>query len=162
MKQFVLGSLLGLSATFGFATSAQGHAVQTDYFVDLFAKELALELTATYSSGEPMGEAAVLVYAPGDHETPWLESQTDETGNFTFLPDESLQGEWRIEFEQDGHQDILMVPVDDQGIDYINIVQVENADVHYAGLTPGAVAVVSVASLGVLAIAMRRRLARHV
>lgn len=161
MRKFVLGSLLALSTTFGMATAAWGHAVQTDYFVDLFASELSLEMTATYSSGEPMEEATVLVYAPGDQETPWLESQTDETGHFTFLPDESLQGEWRIEFEKEGHQDILMVPVDEKGIDYINISQVSNADVHYAEFASGEVAVLSVASLGVLAVAVRRRFAQN-
>lgn len=156
MKKFVLGSLLSLSATFGVASVAWGHAVQTDYFVDLFSSELSLDFTATYSSGEPMESATVLVYAPGDHETPWLESQTDEVGNFTFLPDESLQGEWRVEFKKEGHQDILLVPVDDQGIDYMNITQGETADVHYAAMTPGAIAVLSVVSLGALGIAVRR------
>ncbi|MGF1522865.1 MAG: carboxypeptidase regulatory-like domain-containing protein [Leptolyngbyaceae cyanobacterium] len=158
MKKFILGSLLGLSTTLGVATAAWGHAVQTDYFVDLFAAELSLDFTATYSSGEPMEEATVLVYAPGDHQTPWLESQTDEAGNFTFLPDESLQGEWRIEFAKEGHQDILLVPVDDQGIDYMNITQTETADVHYATISPGAIAVLSVVSLGALGVAVRRRL----
>lgn len=160
MPKLVLSSLLGLSAALGVTTVAWGHSVQTDYFVDLFAAELSLDFTATYSSGEPMQAADVFVYAPGDRETPWLKSKTDETGNFTFLPDESLQGEWRIEFEKDGHQDILMVPVDENGIDYMNIGQVETSDVHYAELTPGAIGVLSVVSLGVLGLAVRQKLSK--
>lgn len=162
MKKLVLGSLAGLLSTLGMATAAWGHAVQTDYFVDLFAAELALEFTATYSNGEPMEVATVLVYAPNNSETPWLESQTDDAGNFTFLPDESLQGEWRIEFEKEGHQDILLVPVDEDGIDYINISQVENTDIHYAEMAPAAVGMLSAVSLSVLAVAIRRRLSQDV
>ncbi|MBE7380363.1 MAG: carboxypeptidase regulatory-like domain-containing protein [Leptolyngbya sp. SIO1E4] len=158
MKKLLLGSLLGLSTTFGLATAAWGHAVQTDYFVDLFSEELELAFTATYSTGEPMEDATVLVYAPGDQETPWLESQTDAAGNFTFLPDESLQGDWRIEFEKEGHQDILSVPVDENGIDYTNISQIENTDIHYAEMAPEAIGVLSAVSLGALAVAIRRRL----
>ncbi|NER81994.1 MAG: carboxypeptidase regulatory-like domain-containing protein [Leptolyngbya sp. SIO1D8] len=160
MKKLLLGSMLSLSATFGFATVAWGHAVQTDYFVDLFSAELELAFTATYSNGEPMQSATVLVYAPDDQETPWLESQTDESGNFIFLPDESLQGDWRIEFTQAGHQDILSVPVDENGIDYGNISQVESTDTHYAEIAPEAMGVLTAVSLGGLAVAIRRRLSQ--
>lgn len=111
MKMKIFGSLLTLSATLGMATAAWGHAVQTDYCVDLFSAEL--EFTATYSTGEPMNEATVTIYAPGDDETPWQEAATDAEGNFAFLPDESIEGDWRIEFEQAGHKDILIVPVDE-------------------------------------------------
>lgn len=156
MKKIILSSLIGLSATFGIATDAWGHAVQTDYFVDLFAAELSLELTATYSSGEPMQEAQVLVYAPNEQATPWLTSETDASGNFTFEPDESLPGEWRIEFKKEGHQDMLLVPVDDRGIDYINITQTENRDVHYAGgLASVAIGVLALAS-GLVIVAKKR------
>ena len=160
MRKFVLGSLLSLSTTLGVATAAWGHAVQTDYFVDLFAAELSLDFTATYSSGEPMEAATVLIYAPGEPETPWLESQTDAAGNFTFLPDESLQGEWRIEFAKDGHQDILLVPVDAKGIDYLNITQSETADVHYAAMTTSAIVALSVVGCGVVGVTMRHKLSQ--
>ena len=134
MKMKVFGSLLTLSATLGMASAAWGHAVQTDYFVDLFSAEL--EFTATYSTGEPMVEATVTIYAPDNDETPWKEAATDAEGNFAFLPDESIQGDWRIEFEQEGHQDILVVPVNESGIDYDNISQGPSTDFHYATLTP--------------------------
>lgn len=158
MKQLLWGSFLGLSATLGLASAAWGHAVQTDYFVDLFSAELAF--TATYSTGEPMTEATVLVYAPNDRETPWQESTTDLEGNFTFLPDESLQGEWRIEFEKEGHKDILFVPVTASGIDYENISQGEKSDLHYAAIAPEAIGVLAAVSLGALVVATRRRLSQ--
>jgi nickel transport protein len=157
MKMKILGSLLTLSATLGMASAAWGHAVQTDYFVDLFSAEL--EFTATYSTGEPMDTATVTIYAPGDDETPWKEAETDAEGNFAFLPDESIEGDWRIEFEQNGHQDILIVPVDESGIDYDNISQGPNTDFHYATVPPELLGIGAAVSVGLLVVATRRRLA---
>lgn len=157
MKNSVFGVVLGLSMTLGTATGAWGHAVQTDYFVDLFSAELALELVATYSSGEPMETATVLVYAPNDADTPWLESRTDAAGAFTFVPDASLAGDWRIEVTKAGHQDILIVPVDDTGIDYLNISHGGATDLHYAELSPAPLIVGSVLGIGGVVLALRRR-----
>ncbi len=156
MKKVVLGSLLSLSATAGWATAAWGHAVQTDYFVDLFSSNL--ELAATYSSGEPMTEAEVLVYAPNNTETPWTEGTTDAAGQYVFLPDETIQGEWRVEIQKEGHQDIIFVPVTESGIDYENISEGEKKDVHYAEFTPELLGVTAALSLGLVIVATRRRL----
>ena len=161
MQKRVLGPLITLSTLLGMATTAWGHAVQTDYFVDLLSAELELQLTATYSSGEPMAAATVLVYAPGDQENPWLQSKTDTSGNFTFVPDESLPGQWHIEFTQAGHQDRLIVPMNENGIDYNNITQVESTDVHYAQSTPAAIVTLSLVSLGIFAVATRQRLSKQ-
>ncbi|MEM0979860.1 MAG: carboxypeptidase regulatory-like domain-containing protein [Cyanobacteria bacterium P01_H01_bin.58] len=157
MKNQLLALTLGATTVLSTATVAHSHAVQTDYFVDLFAEQVELELTATYSSGEPMEEATVLVYAPGEGESPWQEGQTDELGNFTFVPDESLAGDWKIHFQQAGHEDILIVPVDDQGIDYINISHGPNTDVHYATIAPGWVGMLPLIGLGVLMAVLNRR-----
>ncbi len=162
MKNQLLALALGTTAVLGTATAAHSHAVQTDYFVDLFAEKLQLEMTATYSTGEPMQAATVLVYAPGDRETPWQESQTDDQGNFAFEPDQSLQGDWRIEFQKDGHEDILIVPVTDNGIDYTHISEAGNTDIHYAAMAPEAIGILSAVSLGVLVVSIKRRLRQAV
>lgn len=157
IHKHLLAAVLGVSTLLGTASAAWGHAIQTDYFVDLFSAELSLSFTATYSTGEPMENATVRIYAPGNRETPWLESYTDEAGQFTFLPDESLEGDWRLEFAQAGHQDILIVPVDAQGIDYSNISEAGTADVHYAQIAPAAIALLSSVSLAMVVFSMRRR-----
>jgi nickel transport protein len=159
MKKPIWATALVLSAIAGTTAPAWGHAVQTDYFVDLFSAQL--EFTATYSTGEPMLEATVTIYAPGDSDVPWRETTTDDAGNFAFLPDESLQGDWRIEFEQDGHQDIVIVPVDEDGIDYENISHGPNRDWHYAALAPELLGISAAAGLGILIVATRRRLTTH-
>jgi nickel transport protein len=158
MKAWALGLVLSVWLLLGGASAAWAHAAQTDYFVDLFAAELQLEFTASYSTGEPMAEADVIVYAPGDRETPWEESATDEVGHYTFKPDAELVGDWRIEFEKDGHEDIRIVPVDDLGIDYQNISHGGNTDFHlWAHLRQG-LALFSAAGVGAGAIVWQRRL----
>lgn len=157
MKTAILGCLLSAGVVLGSAAPAFAHAVQTDYFVDLFAAELSLEFTASFSTGEPMVDAEVIVYAPNDAETPWAEGQTDAEGQFTFEPDPELVGEWRIEFKQDGHEDIRIVPIDDLGIDYQNISHGGSKDVHLANNLPQGLAIFSAAGVGAAAILLQRR-----
>ncbi len=155
MRKLLWGSLFGLTAAVSTASVAWGHASQTDYFVDLFSRDLVL--TASYSTGEPMVEAEVLVYAPNDAETPWAETVTDDGGQFVFVPDEALQGEWRVEITEAGHQDILIIPVTDTGIDYINISQGPQQDLHYAEMNPVGLGVMAALGLGGLVITLRQR-----
>jgi nickel transport protein len=114
------------------AASVWAHAAQTDYFIDLFAAKLELQFVATFSTGEPMANATVQVFAPDNAETPWQEATTDAAGQFTFVPDESLVGDWRIDFKQEGHEAIRIVPVTAEGIDYLNISHGGNRDFHVA------------------------------
>jgi len=157
MKTLIPGLLLSGSLLASTAPAAFAHAAQTDYFVDLFAEELQLEFTASFSTGEPMDDAEVIVYAPGDRETPWQEATTDENGQFTFKPDEELVGDWRIEFERDGHQDIRIVPIDAQGIDYQNISDVGDTERHELAHLRMGLAALSAIAIGTGAIVSQRR-----
>ncbi|MEM8604488.1 MAG: carboxypeptidase regulatory-like domain-containing protein [Cyanobacteria bacterium P01_H01_bin.121] len=121
-----------LAAALSVATvpAVQAHQVETNYGIDLFTSDLSFQ--SVYSSGEPMADAEVRVYAPTDSEEPWLETETDAEGYFTFLPDESIVGTWRIEIQQDGHMDILDVPVGAAGLEFQNITRQTGTDIHYA------------------------------
>ncbi|MCM1984101.1 hypothetical protein [Lyngbya confervoides] len=92
---------------------ALAHSVQTDY---LLSPESELSLDVTFSTGEPLQEAPVKVYAPNNPEKPWLEGTTDASGKFTFLPDSALAGDWTVEIGEYDHADILTVPVNQGGI----------------------------------------------
>ncbi len=118
-------------AILGMPAKTLAHAMQTNY---AFLEEL--EFQSVYSNGEPAKNAKVLVYAPNNLDEPWMVGETDEEGRFSFLPDNSIPGEWEVEFEQEGHGDILTVPVNDKGIDFDNISQVETTDIHYGSLNP--------------------------
>lgn len=156
MKFPVFTPLLTLAASLGIAASAWGHAVETDYFFDLFSEQLSF--TATYSTGEPMAGAEVTIYAPDNATIPWERSYADDQGTFAFTPDESITGEWRIEFRQQGHQDILLIPVTGAGVDYTNITQGPQQDIHYAAPAPELLGIATALGLGAIAIATRRRL----
>lgn len=73
----------------------------------------AVEIQASYDSGEPMAEAQVQVYAPGAPQTPVFTGVTDEAGRYVFVPDQP--GDWEIAVRQAGHGDIQVVPVAAEG-----------------------------------------------
>jgi nickel transport protein len=141
MKRVLVAVVLGL-VLFGFPAQALAHQVETFYFV-----KDELEFQSTFSTGEPFVGATVEIYAPNNPDEPWLTLTTDEEGRFSFLPDESIQGDWEVSIEQDGHADYWTVPVGEKGIEYDNIVMESNQDLHYAsfdkGLVPLALALVS-------------------
>jgi nickel transport protein len=72
----------------------------------------AIEIRATYDSGEPMANAQVTVYAPDDPSTPWLKGTTTEEGTFVFVPDPDLTGDWDVKVRQSGHGDLVSIPVE--------------------------------------------------
>lgn len=91
---------------------------------------------------------------PNDAETPWSETNTDDAGQFVFEPDEALAGDWRVEITQDGHQDILIIPVTATGIDYVNISQGPKQDLHYAEIPPVALGIMVALGLGGLVVTL--------
>ncbi len=70
----------------------------------------ALQINATYDSGQPMSNAQVTIYAPDDPATPWLTGTTDENGRFIFVPEPTKIGNWEVKVRQAGHGDIISIP----------------------------------------------------
>ena len=64
---------------------------------------------ASYSSGQPMAAAQVLVYSPENPSEPQLTGQTNEQGEFEFTPD--TEGNWEVVIRQAGHGTTVNVPV---------------------------------------------------
>ncbi|MBE9043505.1 carboxypeptidase regulatory-like domain-containing protein [Pleurocapsales cyanobacterium LEGE 10410] len=73
----------------------------------------AINIQAKYDDGTPMANAQVVIYAPSDRTTPWLKGTTDQSGNFTFVPDTNAEniGNWDVKVRQSGHGDITSIPV---------------------------------------------------
>lgn len=67
---------------------------------------------ASYTSGQPMAEAQVIVYSPEKPDEPWTTGQTNEQGEFEFSPD--TQGNWEVVIRQAGHGTSVNVPVETQ------------------------------------------------
>mgnify|MGYP001796226736 CR=1 FL=1 len=102
------------------------HGVQTDYLLSN-----QLQLQTTFSNGQPLKGAKVSVYAPNNPTQPWMQGQTDADGRFAFKPDRSIVGDWEVTIMQQGHGDILTVPVNAEGVD-ATLISAEGQDVHYA------------------------------
>lgn len=120
MKRLILAICVGLLGLTIWPSSALAHAVLTDY--RLVAD--ALEVQSSYSTGEALTGAKVVVYAPNDPTRPWLEGKTDPEGRFQFQPDASLTGDWTVRIGELGdHGDLLSVPVTTAGIDLNDISQ---------------------------------------
>ncbi|MFE4106732.1 carboxypeptidase regulatory-like domain-containing protein [Almyronema epifaneia] len=172
MKAKLLVPLAAI-AVLGLPSSAFGHAVQTNYFVPLLAEPndsaravessvsgdaaSTLVLESTFGDGSPFVGAEVTVYAPNDPETPWGVGTTDESGQFAFVPDESMPGNWTVKIRQEGHGDIVTIPVGETGIDFQNISEGEKSDIHYGAISPIGLAALAALGGGSLAIARLRR-----
>ena len=78
-----------------------------------YSETSAITIDAQYDDGTPMANAQVVIYAPSDRATPWLKGTTDESGNFTFVPDTDPEnlGDWDVKVRQAGHGDITSIPV---------------------------------------------------
>ena len=105
MKRKLLSPLIFFSILSA-QPGAIAHGVKITYQV-----APALEIQATYDSGEPMSNAQVTVYAPNRPLEPWLSSATDAAGRFIFMPNAYLGGDWEIKVRQAGHGSIVTVPL---------------------------------------------------
>ncbi|MGF1515626.1 MAG: carboxypeptidase regulatory-like domain-containing protein [Elainellaceae cyanobacterium] len=105
MRRYAVFSL-GMAAIAALSPAAIAHGV------DLVVEPTqALRVRATYDSGDPMADAAVVVYAPDDPAEPWVRGATDAQGYFTFTPDPAIEGDWGIQVRQAGHGNIVSVPL---------------------------------------------------
>ena len=98
------------------AGKASAHMVETNYFLDQLANaqsEQVLTTQSAFSNGTPLKGAKVNVYSPNNPVTPWTQGITDNEGRFSFSPDHALTGNWEVVIQQQGHGDILTVPVGD-------------------------------------------------
>ena len=97
------------------------HAIQTNYLLE----SDTLEIQSVFGAIEeyPNPNAKITIYAPNNPEQPWLETQTDENGEYSFKPNLDIEGEWAIEIgdEDSEHWDRIIVPITDDSINYLEI-----------------------------------------
>lgn len=156
----MLVAVLGMAIA---PTKAMAHQVQTNYILDS-QSDNSLQLRTTFSNGQPLKGAKVTVTSPDQPYRIRAVGKTDSQGRFTFVPDQPINGNWEVNIERDGHQDILTVPVTEEGIDLDlmaqnGIEQVGNSDVHYAS-SPWAVVggvAIAVGCLGLARVSGKKR-----
>ena len=117
------------------AGKASAHMVETNYYLDQLTNEQSqpvLKMQSTFSNGDPLKGAKVNIYSPNNPVTPWAQGVTDGEGRFSFSPDNTLPGNLEVTIRQQGHGDILSVPVDDAGVAPDLISDSGGSDIHYA------------------------------
>ncbi|MGB3294982.1 MAG: hypothetical protein WBB01_18520 [Phormidesmis sp.] len=160
MKQRLMRNALLIMASVSMAAipvEAFAHQVQTDYILNGQASSPvdsetgsrvggSLSLRTTFSNGQPLKGATVIVYSPDQPDRVWTKGVTDSQGRYTFVPDRSISGEWKVDIQREGHADILKVPVTGEGIEIDLMAQVDNQDVHFAGSPLAAVGSIAIAA----------------
>lgn len=98
-----------MAAALLFPAGLAAHGVETA--VTTGATDFRAEsVRFTYSTGEIMSFARIRVYAPSRPDTETLQSITDRSGYYGFVPDE--EGEWRITAEDGmGHKGEITLTV---------------------------------------------------
>ncbi|MEA5450470.1 carboxypeptidase regulatory-like domain-containing protein [Leptolyngbya sp. CCNP1308] len=104
-----VGLTLGLA---GWALPAIAHGVTVEH-----RQVSAVEIEARFETGEPMANAQVLVYAPGNPTEPWQQGNTDDQGRFNFAPDVAQPGSWEVMVRQAGHGVLTTIPVADPSLE---------------------------------------------
>ncbi|MEM8613148.1 MAG: carboxypeptidase regulatory-like domain-containing protein [Cyanobacteria bacterium P01_H01_bin.105] len=120
------------------AGRASAHMVETNYFLDQLSNtssEQVLTTQSSFSNGTPLKGAKVNVYSPNNPVTPWTQGVTDKDGRFSFSPDQALTGDWEVVIRQQGHGDILTVPVNEAGVTTELISDSYDSDIHYGGIS---------------------------
>ncbi len=126
MKKIILALPIVLGVV-GMPSHTLAHTMFTNYLLND-----TLDFQSTYSTDEAAKNAEVYVYAPNDLEEPWLETRTDEEGRFSFLPDPSIPGDWEVQIIDEGHGEVIIVPVTEEGVDFENISYESKQDLHYS------------------------------
>ncbi|MCD8486484.1 MAG: carboxypeptidase-like regulatory domain-containing protein [Desertifilum sp.] len=111
----LIGTALAHEAGLEARIRAQNTSGQTTtYNLDNLPPEAqiqSVEVVGMFSTGEPMANAQVSIYAPGEPATPWRTGQSDRQGRYSFTPDLSKRGRWTVRFESIGHSSIINIPV---------------------------------------------------
>ncbi|NJM95778.1 MAG: carboxypeptidase regulatory-like domain-containing protein [Acaryochloridaceae cyanobacterium CSU_5_19] len=145
-----------LLAIVGLPSKALGHAIETNYVLENSSN---VKFTATFSSGEPLGNAKVNIYSPNNPDTPAIETTTNEKGEFTFVPDPKAQGDWEVSIKKEGHADYLTVPVNPKGVDINQISAAPHQNIPQGTLPLGAMVIAS--GIGTAVISARRQRSTH-
>jgi nickel transport protein len=88
---------LGLSLVIFQPGKAIAHALNMQY-----ETTSAIKLHVD-DGGVVLTDAQVNVFAPDNLGEPWLRGKTDSKGDFLFIPDPAIPGDWQIQVRQAGH-----------------------------------------------------------
>jgi len=103
-RKFLL--ILALSLGVFYSEKALTHGVNIN-----FKETKVINIKATYDNGDPLKNGQVIVYNPSDPALPWLKAMTNDQGEFVFIPDYSITGNWQVKVYQAGHGHVITIPI---------------------------------------------------
>lgn len=88
---------------------ALAHGVRINHSIDNISGEITI--AAAFDTGEVLDEAAVIIFSPDDLINPWSTGVMDANGNYSFLPDYTVEGFWDIQVRKAGHGGLINVEI---------------------------------------------------
>lgn len=126
----------------GLSEPVLAHGARIDY-----QQTSAIVIRATYDDGTPMAEAQAVVYAPNDPSKPWLKGTTNEAGEFSFVPDPDLAGNWDVKVRQSGHGNIVSIPLNSEAIANNTAIMGINSNAASSGYSTGQKLLMAIAGI---------------
>lgn len=71
------------------------------------ANVTSVKITVRYSTGEPMANGRIQIFAPGNSSSPWQTGTLNNQGEYTFSPNLSQRGRWTVRVESEGHSNFV-------------------------------------------------------
>ncbi len=66
-------------------------------------------ISASFDDGQPMNGAQVTVFSEAAPSVPYLIGMTDDSGEFSFMPDKEESLNWDVQVRKAGHGDIVHI-----------------------------------------------------
>lgn len=100
---------VGLRADIQVRSPSRGTVTYAHANVPANAQVSAITVTAIYSTGEPMTNGQIFIFAPAASDKPWQTGRLNNQGMYRFAPDLSRRGRWTIRVESDGHTNFINI-----------------------------------------------------
>jgi nickel transport protein len=105
--KFIL--IFALFLSIFYPQKGESHGAIIDY------KEVrSISIKATYDNGIPIKNGQVTVYSPSDAANSWLTGSTNDQGEFLFVPDYSVTGNWQVKVRQAGHGSMINIAINQE------------------------------------------------
>lgn len=98
---------VGMRADIEVRAAGGGSITYSQQSLPTNAQISSITITVIYSTGEPMANGRIQIYAPGTSDTPWRVGRLDTEGQYRFSPNLSRRGRWTIRVHSEGHSSFI-------------------------------------------------------
>lgn len=102
---------VGMRATVEVQAAGGATAVYTEATLPANSQVTSILIQSYYSTGEPMSDGSISIYAPGSPDVPWRTGVLNREGRYLFTPDLSRRGRWTVRVEAPGHSNFINIVI---------------------------------------------------